>query len=542
MSHAGADDIHTASAASLRPLLPPELVENRRIHTGSLRARVSNKDSILRHLHRPGHLDGEGIRRIYIGHHPEDDANGDCSSRSFLVGVEALWAEQEQEQHCRLKELKASRPTGDNSRKSSAGIAVYHDAQSRQNTGKSVEHLQNGHVKEPTPPAPEGQKDATLRKAKSWIPWRRRKESTDDEASSSSSSSSSEASDDDRESEDEGSAGPPEAESTQKVHETRPRKTSSPDELFGKLRSGDNLRHLSDGSEIVKDSSKEGLPIGTVAGITSRAPRYSPTSLSTRTDAVEPSFRTAQAFIASDGTRAVNKPVSAEIRKAVQDLANYADDDGLSTPLLEQRHTLTRHQSDTLLPETASDTAVQISSRPVLRPGKSTKSVRWDMSKKNKTLPVPKVQTATGPAVSEPIKAYTGPNRRSGDAEPVSPSAVLARPDPLEQPAESVPPDIPSSPQLARQVSSESAKILRDFAATKEAALPSGVDKLERMVVRVGWSMREDLPDGFDEMTARRFPIKFKRWEEMAVLWKQGRLELWGSYVSLAYSLYMQVS
>jgi hypothetical protein len=75
-----------------------------------------------------------------------------------------------------------------------------------------------------------------------------------------------------------------------------------------------------------------------------------------------------------------------------------------------------------------------------------------------------------------------------------------------------------------------------ELADTKKASLPPGVEKLERMLVRVGWTMREDLPDDLDEMSARKFPIRYERWEEMAVLWKRSGVEIWGSYVSCARS------
>jgi hypothetical protein len=84
---------------------------------------------------------------------------------------------------------------------------------------------------------------------------------------------------------------------------------------------------------------------------------------------------------------------------------------------------------------------------------------------------------------------------------------------------------------MGRSFSSESAQLLKSLAHTKEESLPPGIEKLERMLVRVGWTSREDLPDDFDELAARRFPIRYSRWEEMAIVWKARKLELWGSYV-----------
>ncbi|GAA5937484.1 Spo71p [Sporobolomyces koalae] len=52
----------------------------------------------------------------------------------------------------------------------------------------------------------------------------------------------------------------------------------------------------------------------------------------------------------------------------------------------------------------------------------------------------------------------------------------------------------------------------------------------ERMLVRNDWSHRDDLPRSFDEHTSRKYPSVSGKWEEFAVVWRPGRIELWGEY------------
>lgn len=100
-------------------------------------------------------------------------------------------------------------------------------------------------------------------------------------------------------------------------------------------------------------------------------------------------------------------------------------------------------------------------------------------------------------------------NAPSGDQPAATASSVLARPD------------LSSGEDLIRIESGESRTI------TKKSIL-----KADRMLVRVGWTQREDLPKVFDENAARQFEIFWDNWEEQAVVWRPGRLELWTEYVS----------
>jgi hypothetical protein len=148
----------------------------------------------------------------------------------------------------------------------------------------------------------------------------------------------------------------------------------------------------------------------------------------------------------------------------------------------------------------------------------STRSATWDASRPKGVVPQQKKR----------VRVVSGP---SGDQPKAAPEDVLNRPDPLENSIDDLSSGIPTLGQMGRSFSSESAQLLKSLAHTKEESLPPGIEKLERMLVRVGWTSREDLPDDFDELAARRFPIRYSRWEEMAIVWKARKLELWGSYV-----------
>ncbi|GAA5902868.1 hypothetical protein JCM6882_009148 [Rhodosporidiobolus microsporus] len=98
----------------------------------------------------------------------------------------------------------------------------------------------------------------------------------------------------------------------------------------------------------------------------------------------------------------------------------------------------------------------------------------------------------------------------SGAQPPASPSVVLARSD---SEADAAPASFPPPPPRPRERSDD-------------------VIKAARMLVRVDWSQRDDLPDAFDEHVARKFPVSGgEGWEELAVVWRRGGwIELWGEY------------
>lgn len=67
---------------------------------------------------------------------------------------------------------------------------------------------------------------------------------------------------------------------------------------------------------------------------------------------------------------------------------------------------------------------------------------------------------------------------------------------------------------------------------------PNGILRKERMLVRRDFTSRQDLPRSFDEDTSRKYPTHSDGWEEMAVVWRGKRIELWGEYVLSATSLF----
>lgn len=54
----------------------------------------------------------------------------------------------------------------------------------------------------------------------------------------------------------------------------------------------------------------------------------------------------------------------------------------------------------------------------------------------------------------------------------------------------------------------------------------------ERFLMRVDWSPREDLPDDFDELAARKFPTRHEGWEEYGAVFYPKRIELYSEHVS----------
>ncbi|GAA5963604.1 hypothetical protein JCM21900_000304 [Sporobolomyces salmonicolor] len=124
------------------------------------------------------------------------------------------------------------------------------------------------------------------------------------------------------------------------------------------------------------------------------------------------------------------------------------------------------------------------------------------------------VRFDASPSSSSP--APRGPG--SGAQPPAPPDEVLSRPPP--EPAQDE--EKPQDPQSL-------------FRAAKDKKLHlkqkgDEVLRKERMLVRVDWTQREDLPNSFDEHIARKYPTNNGGWEELGVIWRPGRLELWGEY------------
>ncbi|KPV77586.1 uncharacterized protein RHOBADRAFT_51419 [Rhodotorula graminis WP1] len=123
------------------------------------------------------------------------------------------------------------------------------------------------------------------------------------------------------------------------------------------------------------------------------------------------------------------------------------------------------------------------------------------------------------PATVQPLGAG------SGAAPPAPPLEVLARPEPDAEP------DAPPS-STARLVDGLRHPLRHEAAPARRKTRPGdAVLRQERMLVRVDWTQREDLPDDFDEHVARKYPTSKEAWEEVAVVWRaSGQIELWGEY------------
>jgi len=457
------DDALPRAGPSHFPLIPRELLEHSLKHSGPVRTRQKDQHSLLRHYSRPGHLHGEGLRRIYVGWHPEEDASNDVEAggRSFLIGVDALWAEE-----------AVARRLSQASTKQSAPSDILDGPSQRVALGQDVERMES-----------EAQAGTS--------------EDEDIDGDSGSDSDS-----------DYEDASPQDDGGRSKTGRTRATSGSTdPNVLFDKLRSDDDKKQLSNSSQVGNGHADPR------ADILSRRMQDSPAGTES---SLRASAGTTYFSLSGDGKRNTSKP----IEEATRTMAMASPQlDGIEQSHIAHgvQHTLLRRPSETLLADTASETAVI--TQPQKRPHqlKGTKSVRWEVTRKDGAVPVPKMQKSLP----------NGTSTVSGKMPAAPPQAVLARPDPVE--AEDA--NFPQSSALKRGNTSESVRMLTQLGVEKENALPPGIEKVERMLVRVGWTPREDLPDDFDEMTARKFTIKYKRWEEMAVVWKRGRLELWGSYV-----------
>ncbi|GAA5971750.1 hypothetical protein JCM11641_001497 [Rhodosporidiobolus odoratus] len=120
----------------------------------------------------------------------------------------------------------------------------------------------------------------------------------------------------------------------------------------------------------------------------------------------------------------------------------------------------------------------------------------------------PKAEASTGTIVRFPSKLETRDG--SGARPPLPPSVVLARSDTeLDAAPEAYPPG-----------------------SSRPRERSDDVIKTARMLVRMEWSQRDDLPDKFDEHVARKYPTTIgENWEELGVVWRRGGwIELWGEW------------
>lgn len=101
----------------------------------------------------------------------------------------------------------------------------------------------------------------------------------------------------------------------------------------------------------------------------------------------------------------------------------------------------------------------------------------------------------------------------SGAAKPRPPEEVLARPQPnaIQTPTSST----GSTPASEVQFNDN------DFPTHKS------VLKKDRMLVKIAWTPHEDVPKDFDELQARKYPIREEDWREFVVVLRMKKLELW---------------
>lgn len=540
------------------PLVPPELLQYTLLHETSLSDRTDvGSTSLLRFLSKPGHYQGEGYRRIYIGVHPDDDYNtvlehsaaaaspdfaqsgghgDDDGSRSFLIGVQTLW-ELEKRERDRLRKGKGrerspSRAVQPLSRHSLPNGYVTHEQQNdkppdRHNrfattgtatdtiSGDSGSSSSSSNDDDNDPPAIEDQSSSPLTSVSKHRFLGLRTRFGKNKATSSTSKHTTKS----------------------KVKRSSLRNESSADKLLEQFNSKDARKKLSSGVSSVsvgrrpplKDGEDENTP--RPQDVLSRRALDSPRALDGASSTAI--FYDANSFVDHDGKRTTGREVSNEVKAKVREsMAPEVE------PESGARHELLRRVSDTLVPETASDTFVfshgtmtgagfnsgaADQTRPTAERFKSAKSVRWDVSNGQSLVPGSKGKSLSAFAPG------------SGDQPATDPSQVLSRPEPLEQPAEQVPDNIPPLAQLSRSETSDSGRELARLAELKEASLPPGSEKLERMIIRVCWTKKQNYSGDFDELAARKFKLDWQPWEEMAVLWRRNRLEIYGTHVSISF-------
>lgn len=527
-------------ASATYPWIPPELLDSVFEHHGNLQSRRTDPHSVLRHLSTPGHHYGEGVRRIFVGQHPGSSAPSTSSSLllsqgSFLVGVDALEAEEV----CLRRSGSASdvqdtkgkgraRQDDDTGKQinSDHGTSVsrkpkwYSFSSSSQSKARSSQQAVNGlngsttsavgHVAGSTSAEPDDTDHVPDEDGAIW----------------SDSESESDVLDDLEDSRSHGrrrtdTASPP----TTSSSGHSPAEATHADTLFDKLRGSDARRNLSSGDE--RPSSQSRAP---TEAILSHRLQESPQTLET---GPAQSFATAFTSIEDGDSRL--RPVAKTVSKATREAVHREPPDlGSQTAFqLEVQHNLLRRQSTDQVSETASDTLVALPpSRPKMVQVSTGKSVRWDATHGGNPVPKPK-RVGRFRARSAPRNDDRSVEKGAGD-----PEEVLSRPMPDQAPFEEGSQE-PAKHRhrhfgvpLRRTASTESTRLLRELGVSKEEALPPGIEKLERMLVRVGWRGRQDLPEDFNETSARLHPVRYQQWEEMAIVWKHHHLEIWGSYVS----------
>ncbi|GAA94409.1 uncharacterized protein L969DRAFT_53001 [Mixia osmundae IAM 14324] len=113
------------------------------------------------------------------------------------------------------------------------------------------------------------------------------------------------------------------------------------------------------------------------------------------------------------------------------------------------------------------------------------------------------------PGEIEPTLSDSPP---AGDAPPARVEHVLGRPD------------RPGGMEHQMLAFSESGLIRRIEHGSQEIITRT------KMLVKSGWSIREDLPEDLNELSIRNFAVTFRPWEELTVVRKANAIECWSHY------------
>ena len=520
------------------PLIPPALLKYSVTHSGSLIQRyTSQPDSLLKWLSKPGHLFGEGYQRIYLGNCPSSSTNSSDvvgEGRSFLIGVDALWAEDAAEKrresderaqasHC----VQPERADASTSR-GKAGADSLRKHRNDDHRGQHSSHCSQSHCEHAQDTLSDGTASSSSGSSSSDSdnehterkPWRKRspaglrrmnkgkqREVADTRMN----------------------AATPSSGGSQRSSSTI---GTSPDTLFQKLRGNQHRKHLSSGHSssgdtVTRKDAKIDATLAPPVQTFLQVPQtVSPLSLATPSSSA--SFHSANPYFFSSSSR---QPTDRSLAQtAYESVAESLAP--LATSLSAFTAPLTRTSSRSTV-----RAIVQNQERDNVELG-PTISRRSASARSERSIGVNTASPVSPDLAESGASRHLLPSQQS-DAQHAkltsantSDAGLNAATQDLRSSALPPAPNKPP-PKIHRLHSIDSEQVLSRFAATKEAAFPPGVEKLERMLVRVGKSKRAVIPDDFDEVVAKRFRIRYKPWEELAVVRKKNHLELWGTHVSL---------
>ena len=86
--------------------------------------------------------------------------------------------------------------------------------------------------------------------------------------------------------------------------------------------------------------------------------------------------------------------------------------------------------------------------------------------------------------------------------------------------------DSPAPPTavLAREMPSE----IKPSGPASRYAEANAIRRQDRMLIRVGWTPREDMPVTYTEAHVRTLPVRYERWTEAALVMRKHKLEIYG--------------